>query len=188
MTITTRDLIGQTLFEEISKENPQTFSVIKLAKKAHVARSTMYYQFSSINDVYSYLLNTHFFEKMNKQQGYCIFIRQLGNFIEKNHTFCSNLTDIINTDQRHEYLFEKFYDYLSTRCRFMSANIDRQSDFYKNEIEILVEFLIFQINLWLEERIDKQYFYESMQQHFKSTRNNLVRKRRNTVFSKNRRN
>ncbi|GKQ43020.1 hypothetical protein RD055328_09430 [Companilactobacillus sp. RD055328] len=188
MTITTKNLICEAFFQEISKETSRSFSVRELAKKAHIARSTIYYQFSSLNDVCSYSLNTHFFDQLDSNQGFCEFVKQLSDFIDKNPIFCMNLFTIIDPTKQHEFLFDKFYSYLLKRCSFVITQNNKEQEFYKKEIRSLTEFLIFQVNLRLQGNIDKHEFYDNVQQYFIITRNNIVREKQRYIISKNRRN
>lgn len=174
MTFVTKKHICDVVLSEITKDKPQIFSIMELAKRANVARSTMYYQFSSMNDVYSYLLNTHFFDSLLEKECHSEFINELGTFIDKNPTLCNNLVTAVDRNKRYEYLYNKLNDYLLNKCTYLTANrIDAK--IYEKEIAILAEYFIFQLELWFKNKMNKQDFVERMHQFFEITRKNIIR-------------
>ncbi|MGR3741554.1 TetR/AcrR family transcriptional regulator [Companilactobacillus sp. DQM5] len=151
MTLETQKYILEVLSRELSKENVERITVKKLSQIANVSRSTLYFQFSSLNEIYSHLINKKIFDEALKKECCSELIDNLIEGFENNKNICKNLFLFTRSNIRQKFLYDRIYNYFINNCKCI-----KQENFneFEKEMSLLTEYLIFNFELLLNEEVD----------------------------------
>lgn len=96
--------LTQTVFNEFSRRKINKFSIKELSRTANLSRSTIYYYFEDINQVYKEVFyNIVLKEITDGCTSTDDFIKRTVNYIEEHKNFCLNLYYLTSLWRNHQH-------------------------------------------------------------------------------------
>lgn len=156
MTLSTKNHISKTIVQEFSKNKYTSFTIQDLSKIANLARSTVYYQFSSLSDVYRYILEENIMKKVfNDSKSWQNVVDFIVDYITENPNLCTNLYNQTLEAKRYEYCQKQIYNVICKYNGYYTMFYSfEELEIYNQELEYMVDGFIFTLEHWFKNNLD----------------------------------
>lgn len=152
MTVATKKHISKMLTEEFSVKEYNSFSIKEISKISNLARSTVYYQFSSLSDVYRYLLEENIMRKtFDNAKSWQDVVNLIIDYIDNNKKLCINLYNHTSKDKRYEYCQNQIFNIINryNGCYTIYYSYE-ELKIYNQELDYMIDVFIFTLERWLD--------------------------------------
>lgn len=137
----TVDHLTQTVYQEFSKRKINKFTMIELARIAQLSRSTIYYYFEDMNQIYKSVFNNIVLADITRNcQSSDDFLERTINYIALHKTFCLNLyykTALVRSNQHAINLLDEQlsrFDQGSNNYNAIAIYICTIDDWFKDDL------------------------------------------------------
>ncbi|MDO1605081.1 TetR/AcrR family transcriptional regulator [Lactobacillus sp. YT155] len=151
MTAQTKKYILDVILQELRNEQLGKLTVKRVSKLANMARSTMYFQFSSIDDIYIHLVNRELFNEAFEHEHFMDSIECLLLKFEMNRKIYTNIFYQTKESKRRKFLYERLYDYLINHCQTFERE---EFEEFETEMKLLTRYVVFHVELLVRNELN----------------------------------